>query len=110
MSFKPSPRGGRRLAGKQIIHQPITTWSIEEASSVNVVLLQVEGKNATKFLIDSGAAVSVVQYDHLSPGSHANIDSDVLPAVGADVNSLDVLEQIALPVSGESFAQITNLW
>ena len=35
----------------------------------------------------------------MSPESDSKIDPDVLPAVGADSNSLDVLEQTTLPVS-----------
>ena len=59
--------------------------------------------SATKFLLDSGAAVSVVRHDHLSLESRSKIDPDVLPTVGADGNSLDVLGQVTLPVSVGEF-------
>ena len=97
MSFKlqqASTGGDQRLAGKQVIYQP------------NTLLLQVEGtleNSTTKFLLDSGAAVSVVRPDHLSLESRSKIDPDVLPAVSADGNSLDVLGQVTLPVSVGEF-------
>ena len=81
-------------------------WSIDDASSINTLLLQVEGtleNSVTKFLLDSGTAVSVVRHDHLSLESCSKIDPDVLPAVRADGNSLDALGQVTQPVSVGEF-------
>ena len=114
MSFKlqqASLGGDWRLAGKQVIYQPITTWSIDDASSINTLLLQVEGmleNSATKFLLDSGDAISVVRHDHLSLDSCSKIDPDVLPAVGADGNLLDMLGQVTLPRAVGSKFQVVR--
>ena len=104
VSFKlqrASPGGDSRLAGKLLSHQPITMWATEEATSKISALPQVEGTlemRETKFLLDSGAAVSVVRYDQLTEKSKKEIVPG-MTAVGADGNPLEVLGCVTLPIS-----------
>jgi len=65
------------------------------------------GSTKYRFLLDSGAAVSVVRLDALDPEWHSQIETKSLrTAVGADGLPLDVVGQVVAPVSLGEFQAV----
>ena len=57
------------------------------------------GQDKVQFVLDSGAALSVVRYDAVNPAYHRSIQKErASAAVGAKGQSLDVMGQVNLPI------------
>ena len=70
------------------------------------VILFTEGfinKSPVRFLLDSGAAVSVIKQKSLPKQSHSDITETKTSAVTANGSRLNVVGQITLAVSMEQF-------
>eukprot|EP00731_Ephydatia_muelleri_P013877 Em0007g1187a len=105
VSFKlqgAKPGGERSLANTTLTHQ-LCTPSLQKPS-INAVL-QVMGtidQSKTKFLIDSGAAVSVIHLKRV-PGSSLIKETPNLQTVGANGAPLDIVGQTTLVVGLGTF-------
>ena len=74
---------------------------------VNFTTLQVHGMLAARpigFLIDSGAAVSVVAYGVLPSSVRAEINSAAPSAIGANGSPLDVVGRVNIPILLDTFS------
>ena len=74
---------------------------------VNFTTLQVHGMLAGRsigFLIDSGAAVSVVAYGVLPSSVRAEINSAAPSAIGANGSPLDVVGRVNIPILLDTFS------
>ena len=92
--------GGNELAGKQVIHHG--RRQIKEVHVYNInSLLQVEallGGSSVKFLLDSGAAVSVVCYAVLSEEMQQRIKRSSSVVIGANGVPLEVVGRVTANV------------
>ena len=109
MSFKlpgASHDGGRLADTKLPINRQLRTKYAPQINSI----FRVDGKMGStkyRFLLDSGAAVSVVRLDALDPEWHSQIETKNLrTAVGADGLPLDVVGQVVAPVSLGEFQAV----
>ena len=57
------------------------------------------GERPIDFLVDSGAAVSVVTLDILPSSSRSEIDKTTLLTVGANGSPLDVIGRVNIPIT-----------
>ena len=91
-----SPTGGRQLASSSVTHQPCRQYNEYngEYSTINIILKVTGslGYSPVTFLLDSGAAVSVIRLSTLSKEYRNSILSAGLPApIGAIGSPLDVV-------------------
>ena len=96
MSFKlplTSVEGGRPLASEPIIHHPVSSTQGKYCSVNNV--LKVDGylgNLPVQFLLDSGAAVSVIRYEILDCYYQQKITVSSTPAaVTANGSALEIV-------------------
>lgn len=106
MSFKlqwVSPTGGQLTT---VVDHSHRSQIINNSSSPSIsTILYVEGhigEIRNKFLLDSGAVMSVVCY-HFLAGHNIQISKPVATAVGANGTPLDVVDHTTSTVSLESF-------
>ena len=71
------------------------------------MIVRVDGlldRDKVQFVLDSGAALSMVRYDAVNPVYHLHIQIDgISAAVGANGLPLDVIGQVKLPVKLREF-------
>ena len=103
MSFKlsrASAKGGQPLAPASVTHHP--ALSVQGKYHTSNGVLKVDGtigNLSVQFLLDSGAAVSVMHYKILDSHYQQQITpANVKAAVTANGGLLEVLGQITLPI------------
>ena len=74
------------------------------------------GQDKVQFVLDSGAALSVVRYDVVNPAYHQSIQKEgASAAVGANGQSLEVVGRVNLPIKlgercwDQEFTVVRNL-
>ena len=95
-----------------------TVGSGFENISINTIV-RVDGllgQDKVQFVLDSGAALSVVRYDVVNPAYHRSIKKEgASAAVGANGQSLDVIGRVTLPIKlgerswDQEFTVVKNL-
>ena len=113
MSFKLLPasiEGGRSLAPTPVTHHPTTSTHGKHYEINSVLKLDgLIGNSPVQFLLDSGAALSVVRYGALGGYYHQLImEANTPVAVAANGAAMEVIGQVILPVnmSGFQFNQL----